>query len=486
MTILPWPRLCRLCSSLVPLVPFMAASLCAPTALAASSEPPPGAIVLFGGQDTAQWVGNSGGAAPWNITNGLLTVVPGSGNIRTFQTFDDVQLHIEFRFLTNSPPGTPVGSLANSGVFLQDQFEIQIMETYGRSFGGMNDSGAIYSLRDASANVSLPNGQWESYDITFRTARWSGGVKKENARITVVWNGVLVQDNFELVRPTDINSGPEVPPPGRIILQDLVAGVQFRNLWVVPLTQPRPPGPESITLVPAGADWRYLDDGSDAGTAWRQLAFNDTAWSIGWAQFGYGDGDERTLIRSNRWDDTRIETTWFRKPFVATNTWALANLAVGLLRDDGGIVYLNGTEVFRSNLTNGAVTYTNWALDTVNGADETLFFTTNVPPALLVEGTNLLAVEIHQQSAGSSDVSFDLRLTSLAYPTPSLALTRFWDHLELSWPAIPPGFTLQSSAALGPGASWVNATNMTWLANGFRNAAINPDAEGRFYRLMRK
>jgi hypothetical protein len=485
VTILPSGALGRLCAHLLGAFGALTASLSAlAIASATAAEPPPGAIVLFGGKDTAQWVRSSGGAARWNITNDLLTVVPGSGNIRTFQTFEDLQLHVEFRFLTNSPPGTPEGSLANSGVFLQDQFEIQIMESYNRSFGGMNDSGAIYSLRDANANASLPNGLWESYDITFRAARWSGGAKTENARVTVVWNGLLVHDNVEIVRPTASGAPPEAPPPGSIMLQDLVAGVQFRNIWVMPLSQPRPPGPESITLVAAGTDWRYLDDGSEAGSAWRQSAFNDTGWSHGLAQFGCGDGDERTLIRSSRLDGTRIQTTWFRKPFSATNVWAITNLAVGLLRDDGGIVYLNGTEIFRSNMANGAVTYTNWALVAVANADETIYFTTNVPPALLVEGTNLLAVEIHQQSATSSDVSFDLRLTALAYSAPSLALARSAGQIELCWPAAPPGFTLQSSTNLAPG-SWIPGRSAPDATNGFLKTTISPASGSRCYRLIR-
>src|SRR5436190_7356150 len=118
------------------------------TALAfgASAAAPEGAVILFDGNDIAQWVrASNGDAPPWAFTNGVLTVIPGSGNIRTFQTFDDLQLHLEFRFLSNSPAGTAEGSLANSGVFLQNQFEIQIMESWNRPVSGANEAGAIYS-----------------------------------------------------------------------------------------------------------------------------------------------------------------------------------------------------------------------------------------------------------------------------------------------------------------------------------------------------
>jgi len=456
-------------------------------AAGAFAAPPEGAIVLFDGKDAAQWIRSGGGSAGWSITSGILTVVPGSGSLRTFQTFDDLQLHLEFRFLSNSPPATAEGSLANSGVFFQNQFEIQIMESFNRPLSGANDGGSIWSLRDASTNASLPGGTWESYDITFHAARWAGGVKTGNARVTVCWNGVTVQEDAEISRPTPAGAPPEEPPPGGIGLQDLVGPVQFRNIWVLPLTQPRAPGPNSTTLVSAGSNWRYLDNGSDQGTAWRTLAFNDSGWSNGVAQFGYGDGDEVSLIRSNRTDGTIIATTYFRKPFALTNAWAVTNLTLGLLRDDGGIVYLNGTEIFRSNMTNAPVVYsTNWAVTAVGGADESTFFTTNVNPALLINGTNLLAVEIHQQSATSSDVSFDLRLTALTCDAPTIVFSGAGSSFELNWPALPGGFVLESSPSLVD-AIWAVETNaLTLVTNGFNQATLQTGPESRFYRVNRR
>jgi type 1 glutamine amidotransferase len=451
------------------------------------TAPPDGAIVLFDGKDAAQWVRNRGGSAGWNVANGILSVVPGSGSIRTFQAFDDVQLHLEFRFLSNSPPGTAEGSLANSGVYFQNQFEIQIMESFNRPLAGANDGGSIWSFRDASTNASLPGGTWETYDILFRAARWSGGVKTENARVTVFWNGVVVHDDVEITRPTDGDAPPEQPPPDGIRLQDLVGIVQFRNIWALPLTQPRPPGPHSTTLVSAGSHWRYLDNGSDQGTAWRASNFNDNGWSNGLAQFGYGDGDEVTLIRSNRANGTIIATTYFRKPFVVSNAWSVTNLTLGLLRDDGGIVYLNGTEIFRSNMTNAAFVYsTNWAVTAVGGADESTFFTTNVNPAVLVNGTNVLAVEIHQQSAASSDVSFDLRLTALTYDAPAITVTPAGSLFELIWPSLPPGFVLESSSGLSPDALWTLETNApSVVTNGFNKVNVEIEPASRFFRLIR-
>lgn len=452
---------------------------------ATMSNPPPGAIILFDGDDMAQWVGSSGTAAEWNVTNGVLSIVPGSGSIRTWQTFEDFQLHLEFRFPSTSPPGTPEGNLANSGVFLQDQFEIQIIESYNRALSGLNDGAAIWSLRDANTNASLPGGQWEAFDITFRAARWTNGAKVENARVTVFWNGVLVHDEAEISRPTAGGAPPEQPAPGPIMLQELVGTVQYRNIWVLPLTQPRAPGPESVTFISARSNWRYLDDGSDQGFDWLDDDFNDSGWSSGVAQLGYGDNDEATLIRSNRLDGTRIQTTYFRKSFVVSNAWAITNLVVGLLRDDGAIVHLNGEVIFRSNMTNGAVTYTNWALATVNVPEESRFYTTNVNPGLLVNGTNWVAVEVHQQSAASSDMSFDLWLTALAWAPPAITYSHGGDAVALSWPAAPGGFALESATNLWPGAVWNVPSNTVLLTNGFFRTVVAPEEPARFYRLRR-
>jgi hypothetical protein len=468
-------------------VRLLAAMICIGGVHAAtSSNPPPGAVMLFDGNDLAHWRDGSG-AAGWNLTNGLMTIVPGSGGILSWETFDDLHLHLEFRFLTNSPLGTPENALANSGVFFQDQFEIQITEAYNRPFSGENDGGSIWSIRAADTNASLPNGQWETYDITFRAARWTNHVKVENARVTVCWNGVVVHDDAEIPRPTRGGAPPETPGPGPLMLQNLVGLVQFRNIWALPLTSPRAPDPMSRTVVAAHSAWRYLDDGSDPGTAWRWPLFDDSGWSNGLAEFGYGDNDGATPIRGNRQDGTRIQTTYFRKPFVVTNRWALTNLALGVLRDDGAIVYLNGVEIYRGNMNPGPVDYLTWAPVAVGGADETRFFTTNVHPALLLDGTNWLAAEVHQQSVGSTDVSFNLRLTALEWSPPKLSVTAVGSNLILTWPTAPAGFVLESAPSLGPGAAWqLEANGVAGSTNGFDRRVIARNDPARFFRLHRE
>jgi hypothetical protein len=166
----------------------------------------------------------------------------------------------------------------------------------------------------------------------------------------------------------------------------------------------------SVVLVPDGSTWRYLDDGSDQGTAWRETDFDDSGWASGPAQLGYGDGDEATTVSYGGDAENKHITTYFRHSFDVADASIFESLTLRVLRDDGATVYLNGTEVFRTNMPDGDVGYGTLAASTVGGSDESAFFTTSVDPAILNDGSNVLAVEIHQAAVTSSDISFDLEL----------------------------------------------------------------------------
>jgi hypothetical protein len=162
------------------------------------------------------------------------------------------------------------------------------------------------------------------------------------------------------------------------------------------------------SLVTFGSDWRYYDKGADLGTAWRSPVYPaEITWSNGPAQLGYGDLDEATVVGFGPDANNKYITTYFRSAFNLTEAITYTNMLMRLLRDDAGIVYLNGTEVFRSpNLPTGAIAYNTLA----NATGENNVDTASFPAALLVEGTNVVAVEIHQQALTSSDISFDLEL----------------------------------------------------------------------------
>ena len=169
-------------------------------------------------------------------------------------------------------------------------------------------------------------------------------------------------------------------------------------------------GTTTDTLIAKQSVWKYLDNGTDQGTAWRFVGFNDNAWLSGPAQLGYGDGDEATVVSYGPNASSKYITTYFRRLFTVADASQYSALTMNLLRDDGAVVYLNGTEVTRSNMPSGSVTASTLASTAVTGSDESTFFPYSISTASLAGGTNVIAVEIHQDAANSSDISFDLEL----------------------------------------------------------------------------
>ena len=136
---------------------------------------------------------------------------------------------------------------------------------------------------------------------------------------------------------------------------------------------------DTISLISTGSVWRYLDDGSDQGSAWRGTSFSDADWKFGPAQLGYGEGDEATVVGYGPEITNKFITTYFRRNFVITNNTMFTNLLFRVLRDDGAAVYLNGTRVFVSNMPD-TFDYSTGAPNATGGADESTFFPYNVSP----------------------------------------------------------------------------------------------------------
>lgn len=244
--------------------------------------------------------------------------------------------------------------------------------------------------------------------------------------------------------------------------------------------------PGAQTLFPLGGSWKYLDTGiTNIPATWTQLGFDDSTWLNGLAQFGYGDGGETTVIRSARSNATRIVTTYFRKAFVPTNTAFYSHFVVSLVRDDGAIVYLNGSEVFRSNMPNGPVTSETLAplaaASSMGADEESATFGVVIPRSLLLAETNLLAVELHQQAAASSDLSFDLAFHGLSL-LPVLVANVSGGNIVLRYPLWASSYTLESAAAV-PAASWNAVTNAPTDANGIREVTVAADGTQQFFRL---
>ena len=162
-----------------------------------------------------------------------------------------------------------------------------------------------------------------------------------------------------------------------------------------------------VNYIASNANWNYLDDGSDQGTAWRASAFDDSSWNSGPAELGYGDSDEATTVGSGPVGN-RFATTYFRGSPDIPDPSIFARFTISITYDDAYAVYLNGNEVGRHTGLADNAAYDVYATNTVgNNANDTL----SIPSSAFVAGTNVIAVEIHQSSGGSSDISFALSLT---------------------------------------------------------------------------
>ena len=180
-----------------------------------------------------------------------------------------------------------------------------------------------------------------------------------------------------------------------------------------PTTPPAPPSATKPTvkrLVPGGSRWRYQDDGKKPAKAWAKPRYSDKGWNHGRGQLGYGDGDEKTVLRSAT-KAKRPITTYFRSTFDAGKDLSgVKGLRLRTLVDDGAAVYLNGHRIWLTNLPNRPLDHRTRALKPVAGADEVRWTQVDLPRTWLRQGRNLLAVEVHQQRAASTDISFDLAL----------------------------------------------------------------------------
>ena len=170
---------------------------------------------------------------------------------------------------------------------------------------------------------------------------------------------------------------------------------------------------QDVALIPFGSTWKYLDNGSNQGTGWRASGFNDAAWASGPAQLGYGDGDEATVVSYGPSSTAKYITTYFRKTITIPDVNAYAGYGMRIKRDDGLIVYVNGTEVLRQNFDQATIGYTTLAYQSVATPEEGQILEHILLPSQFVSGNNTIAVEMHQNTANSSDLSFDLELMGL-------------------------------------------------------------------------
>lgn len=182
------------------------------------AKPPQGAVVLFDGTNADSW--ENGRLTP----DGLLQ--QGVTSKAKFQSF---KLHLEFR--TPFMPEARGQGRGNSGFYAQGRYEVQILDSFGLR-GENNECGGIYTVKAPDANMCLPALAWQTYDVEFTAARFEGNKKVDDARFTVLHNGVKIHDNVAVPHATTAAPAAEGPGPGPIFLQDHGTPVRFRNVWV--------------------------------------------------------------------------------------------------------------------------------------------------------------------------------------------------------------------------------------------------------------
>jgi hypothetical protein len=197
--------------------------------------PPSDAIVLFDGKDLSKWKGKDGDAK-WKVSDGVFTVNKGTGDIETKQTFEDFQLHIEWKIPADIQGQSQ--SRGNSGVFMQGIYELQVLDSYNNPTYVNGQAGSIYKQSPPLVNAMRKPGEWQVFDVLYTAPRFKeDGSLYSPARITVLHNGIVIQNNFTLSGHTPNVGLPKYTKHGKgpIKLQDHgdpSKPISFRNIWI--------------------------------------------------------------------------------------------------------------------------------------------------------------------------------------------------------------------------------------------------------------
>jgi hypothetical protein len=240
-------------------------------------------------------------------------------------------------------------------------------------------------------------------------------------------------------------------------------------------------------FIAGGSNWKYSDQGLDLSTNWAQPQYDDSAWAEGPARLGYNTPGIVTTVNFGTNSANKYITTYFRRAFFAPANVLYTNLNLRLNRVDGAMVWLNGQEIFRTNLPAGPIASLDRATTAVVGDAMSTYFPANVRIACLPAGTNVVAVEVHRFSPSQASLSFDLELFGAGEFAPRLAASRDGADFTVRWQAANnAGFILLSGTNLSRSAAWSPLGGPYMLNGGFyeyREPLIQSRA-ANFYRLQ--
>lgn len=202
-----------------------------------SGEAPSDAILLFNGHDLSAWVDAQGNPPGWKVRDGYFEVVPGAGSIHTRRAFGNCQMHVEW--WVPDPPQGDGQNRGNSGVKMMELYEIQVLDSFHNPTYADGLAGAVYAEHPPWVNASLPPGLWQTFDIIFHVPHFDpNGAEQQPATVTVLQNGLVVQDHTMITGPTGVENDNTRPPnkahPERlpVLLQEHYCTVRFRNVWI--------------------------------------------------------------------------------------------------------------------------------------------------------------------------------------------------------------------------------------------------------------
>ena len=247
----------------------------------------------------------------------------------------------------------------------------------------------------------------------------------------------------------------------------------------------RRPDVVTTTLIHGGSDWRYSDTGQDLGTNWTTFDYDDSGWSHGPARLGYGDTTVVTTVSWGNEPTNRYPTTYFRRPLVVPDNLRFTNLDLRVSRQDGAVVWLNGQELCRLNMPAGPITYTNLASTRALVEPAYTFYQVTKSLSTPLQGTNVLAVELHHYYPTIPSIGFDMELlgTGFAVPPPSLSIALTGTNLLLSWPATNANYTLYSTADVSATNSWLPVPQPPTSNNDLLMVPLMPTGQS-FFRLQ--